>query len=211
MISIYNERFRKLYSIAPKIAKLMKSIHAKILFLLNYKQDENSLKSGIEKIFLQEKSPLFYEIEIETINKCNGTCSFCAINKNIDKRSLVKMSENDFFKIINNLAELNFCGLVNYFSNNEPLLDNRIFDFIKYGVSKLPNAYHIVYTNGILLTEEKFQMLIDTGLTYLRIDNYNDKLKMNSNILKGSILVKDKKIPCFYIKYYIAFTECTHL
>jgi hypothetical protein len=83
MIYIYNEKLRKLYSIAPKMAKLMKAIHAKILFWVNYKSDENSLKNGIEKIYLQEKLPLFYEIEIETMNKCNGTCSFCAINKKV--------------------------------------------------------------------------------------------------------------------------------
>jgi len=193
MISIYNQKIRKIYSIAPKIAKAMKSIHAKIIFLLNYKSDVKALKKSIEEIFLQEKLPLFYEIEIETMNKCNGTCSFCAINKNLDKRPLVKMSKYNFCKIIDNLAELNFNGVVNYFSNNEPLLDNRIFEFISYGVSKLPQAYHKLYTNGTLLTEEKFQTLINTGLTYLRIDNYNDKLIMNSNIQKIYDKYKEQK------------------
>jgi radical SAM protein with 4Fe4S-binding SPASM domain len=103
------------------------------------------------------------------------------------------MSEDDFFKIIDNLARLNFCGLVNYYSNNEPLLDNRIFEFIKYGVCKLPKAYHILYTNGILLNEEKFQTFIDVGLSYLRIDNYNDKLKVNPNIQKIYNKYKNQK------------------
>jgi len=94
------------------------------------------------------------------------------------------MSDDTFYKIIDNLAKLNYSRQIGYYSNNEPLMDNRIYDFIKYGVSKLPNARHILFTNGTLLNCDKFQSLIDSGLNFLYIDNYNDNGELNSNIKK---------------------------
>jgi radical SAM protein with 4Fe4S-binding SPASM domain len=136
--------------------------------------------------------PLFKYVEIETINKCNGTCTFCPVNKNIDPRPLARMNDSTFYKIIDNLVNLNYNGKIGYYSNNEPLMDNRIYDFIKYGVQNLPNAYHFLFTNGTLLDCDKFQTLIDLGLNHLFIDNYNDDLELHPNIRKIYDKYKDK-------------------
>jgi radical SAM protein with 4Fe4S-binding SPASM domain len=92
------------------------------------------------------------------------------------------MSEDTFKKIIDELAELQFGGIIYYHSNNEPFIDGRIIDFIKYGSSKVLNAKHWLYTNGTLLDNKKFQSIVESGLNYLRINNYNDNLKLNPNI-----------------------------
>jgi hypothetical protein len=138
---------------------------------------------------------LFKHVEIETMNKCNGTCTFCPVNRNIDPRPLIRMSDDIFYKIIDNLVKLNYCGQVGYYSNNEPLMDNRIYDFIKYGVSKLPNVNHIIFTNGTLLDIDKFQLLMDSGLNCLYIDNYNDNYELNPNIIKIYDKYKNEKFP----------------
>lgn len=76
---------------------------------------------------------------------------------------------------------MQFNGRINLFSNNEPLIDVRIVSFLKYARRKLPNAFFCLYTNGLLLTEEIYLDLVE-NLDYLVIDNYNDEIKLNSNI-----------------------------
>ena len=44
-------------------------------------------------------------VNLETINRCNGTCAFCTANKTADKRPLKKMDEKLFYSIIDQLAE----------------------------------------------------------------------------------------------------------
>ena len=122
--------------------------------------------------------PLFKEIEIETINRCNGSCLDCSCNKFSDKR-IFKIMDNDlFFNIIRQLNELKFDGTIRLFSNNEPLLDKRIYDFIKYAKNNIPKAKICLTTNGKLLTLNKFQKLI-SALDSLVIDCYNEEDENN--------------------------------
>jgi len=189
----------------PSVAEKTIRIAVKFLNKIRYKRyvfnNTQEAKRDIEKYFATLKTSknkydsftMFDNVEIDIINRCNGTCSFCPVNKHIDPRPLARMSDDIFHKIIDNLAKLNYGGLLEYFSNNEPLLDNRIYDFIKYGVSRVPNAYHVLYTNGILLDSGKFQALAESGLNYLRIDNYNDDMELNPNIQKIYDEYKDKE------------------
>lgn len=143
----------------------------------------------------KEKVPSLQTVEIETMNRCNNDCSFCPVNKNDDTRPFKKMSQELFYKIIDDLADMNYCGYLSLFSNNEPLIDVRIYDFIEYAKKKLPNAVHCLYTNGILLDEDKFVRLTDS-LDYLVIDNYDDELKLIDNISPIVEKYKDRKSDC---------------
>ena len=50
---------------------------------------------------------LFDHVEIETINRCNGICSFCPVNRKVDTREFKKMDKSVFEKIINELSDIN--------------------------------------------------------------------------------------------------------
>jgi len=188
-------KYPSVLEVVLKNLLLLTKIKRVFIFKAAYKE----VMRDIEKFFVSKtakgKQPVFEHVEIETINKCNGTCAFCPVNRNDDPRPLKKMSDDTFYKIIDNLAKLNYCGQIGYYSNNEPLMDNRIYDFIKYGASKLPKARHNLFTNGTLLDCGKFQSLIDSGLNCLYIDNYNDKRKLNPNIQKIYDEYKDKEFP----------------
>ena len=93
------------------------------------------------------------------------------------------MSEELFRKIIDELSEMNYTRGISLYSNNEPFLDERIIDFHKYANEKLPQAVFWLYTNGSLLTFEKF-IEIMPYLDKLIIDNYNDNKEINSPELK---------------------------
>ncbi len=137
-----------------------------------------------EKLF---KNPtLFNHIEIETINRCNGVCSFCPVNRNNDTREKAIMTEELFKNIIGQLEDINYSGKLTTFSNNEPLLDERIIDFNRYAREHLPNARMHLYTNGTLMTIEKFKALIEV-LDELIIDNYQQELKL----IKPCVEIRD--------------------
>jgi len=136
------------------------------------------IRDKVNKLY--KTVPLFDHIEIETINRCNGVCSFCPVNSKIDPREKRIMSKDLFEKIINELSQLNYNGRIALYSNNEPMLDDRIVEFYKYCRNKLPDAWLFLFTNGTLLTLEKFKELIPV-LDELIIDNYNQELKLIPN------------------------------
>lgn len=74
---------------------------------------------------------------------------------------------------------MNYSGILSLYSNNEPFFDERIIDFQKYATEKLPHTYFCLFTNGTLLTFEKF-MEIMPFLDELIIDNYNDSKEINT-------------------------------
>lgn len=135
----------------------------------------------ISNKFMKNKMTI-EEIEIETINRCNGICPFCPVNVNEPQREYAKMPDDLFKKIINDLKEMNYCGKLSLFSNNEPLLDGRIIDFYKYVHEELPNVKLSIYTNGSLLTLDKFLNLVDI-VDELVIDNYNDEDLINKHLM----------------------------
>lgn len=134
-------------------------------------------------------------VEIETLNRCNNDCSFCPVNRNADTRDYCRMTEELFYKIINELVSIHYCGEISIFSNNEPLLDTRIFDFIDYAKQKLPYAHHSLYTNGMLLNKEKFERLVNS-LDVLYIDNYDDNMQIMDNVAEIIDEYEDKLISC---------------
>ena len=144
--------------------------------------DSQKLKYSREEVFkaverLHENQGLFNHIEIETINRCNGGCSFCPVNRNADPREKAVMSEELFKSIIGQLEELQYSGRLTTFSNNEPLLDERIVEFNRYAKEHLPKARIHMYTNGTLFTLDLFKALVEV-LDELIIDNYNQELQL---------------------------------
>lgn len=126
---------------------------------------------------LYNNQPLFDNIEVETINRCNGSCSFCPVNRNADPREKKVMSRELFERIVSQLEEINYSGRFTTYSNNEPLLDERIVAFNQFARKHLPNARMHMFTNGTLLTLDKFIALTDV-LDELIIDNYHQQLKL---------------------------------
>ncbi len=139
------------------------------------------LKKKIKKFYNKEKFNLSYPkfIEIETINKCNMSCSFCPTNKKNDIRKFTIMDEKLFKKIIEEISYIDNEVLVYFHSNNEPLLDQRIPEFIQYAKENLSNTKAILgmSTNGTLLSEEIFLKLTQY-LDILIINNYSENMQL---------------------------------
>lgn len=134
-----------------------------------------AVNDEVENIY--GKNMLFNHIEIETVNRCNGVCSFCPVNKNNDSREYAKMEWSLFEKIVLQLEKLNYSGRFTTFSNNEPLLDERIIEWNRFARIHLPYARMHLFTNGTLLSLDKFKELIGI-LDELIIDNYQQDLQL---------------------------------
>jgi len=159
-----------------------------------YETIKKETNEWLKKNYDGQKCPLFSSIEIEVINRCNGECPFCPVNRHTDPRKLLKMDEKLFRKIIDELGEMNYSGRLALHSNNEPFLDSRIIEFAKYARKKVPKAFLYMYTNGTLLTIDKFNAIIPY-LDRIVIDNYNDELKLHENAKKINALCKnDRKL-----------------
>ncbi len=126
--------------------------------------------------FLDSELPL--TIELETVNRCNYTCTFCPVNALVDPREYRMMSDELLKKIASDLEEVNYSGLLALFSNNEPLLDPRIVDICRLFRQKARKAYIYILTNGTKLTPDLYMRLFEAGLDELQIDNYNDNLQL---------------------------------
>jgi len=121
--------------------------------------------------------PLFSFVELETQNRCNGSCTFCPVNKVADPRPYHKMKKTLFEKIVTQLAALEYKGRISLYSNNEPFLDERLIEFSALLRDKLPFAYIYLFTNGTMLTVEKFTAIYPL-LDEMIIDNYSQDLQL---------------------------------
>jgi radical SAM protein with 4Fe4S-binding SPASM domain len=139
-----------------------------------------------------KNAPLFEFAEIETFNKCNGLCAFCPVNARDDTRIHTLMPDELFYDIIGQLKSLNYSGFLSLFSNNEPFLDSRLTEFTKHARESLPNAYLHLWTNGSLLTAEKYEAVIGY-LNELVINNYNDAKELNGPVKKVFDYIGDNK------------------
>lgn len=156
-------------------------------------QEHNRLKSTTEyvKYFIrQDVPPLFEMVEIETINRCNGECSFCPANKNEDKRPYKKMEKEVFEKIILELKDIDYQGEVLLEVNNEPLLDVRLTEFAKFVKKNLPECSLQIITNGTLLTKEKLNELAPY-MDKIVINNYSERYLLNKNIKNVYLYAKN--------------------
>ncbi|MBM3253840.1 MAG: radical SAM protein, partial [Candidatus Omnitrophica bacterium] len=134
--------------------------------------------------YLQQKTLSFPRIiHIETRSKCNGICGFCPASIFTDQRDDVYMKDELIQKIIEELVELNYCNRISFYNNNEPFLDERIFQLVRFAREKLPKAYLELKSNGIILTTEKILKIFNAGLDMLYINYYSNNSQFNQNLL----------------------------
>ena len=130
-------------------------------------------------------------IAIETTNYCNTSCKFCPHSRM--QRKLEHMSRSLYDKVIKEVVELGTKEVSLGFIG-EPLLDVHLFDRIK--VAKELGMYVNVFTNGILLDEDKANKLLLSGIddVFISVDAYNsNRYKEMRSTGKYEEVVKNAK------------------
>ena len=124
---------------------------------------------------------IFGAVGIETTTHCNRRCPFCP-NSKYDrglKKNEKFMDEKLFKKIIDELAEIKYRGIIRPFFYGDPLVDERMPKLVKYVKNKLPKAKIYLNTNGIALTIPLYKKLYEAGIDYLMISQYTADMLPN--------------------------------
>lgn len=100
-------------------------------------------------------------MRVETISYCNESCSFCPY-PNL-KREKGRISFDLFEKIVEEHSQISGAKLLMPANVGEPLLDPRIFDFLKLATKRYQTVS--MFTNSTLLNEDRARRLIDSGLS----------------------------------------------
>ncbi len=103
-------------------------------------------------------------VEIETDWRCNRHCWYCP-----RPNHGTAMTEELFRKIILDLKAWGFKGRVSLHGYNEPLLDLRLCEFIKFIKVNLPKSPVVIYSNGDLLTKEMMSQLAAAGMDKIMV------------------------------------------
>lgn len=159
------------------LPNLASAAYLKLQFMTRGKAQDEYVKFFLE----QEEIPQPMVVNIETINRCNSTCSFCTANVNAEKRPLMKIEDDLYYSIIDQLADWGYKGHLTLYGNNEPWLDTRIVEFHKYAREKLPEAFIFMSTNGLILTLDQVKE-IKPYINQLIINNYCMDMKLHKNI-----------------------------
>lgn len=130
--------------------------------------------------------PLFERISIECNSFCNRSCSFCT--RTYDEREKVKMPYKAILKVLYELKEINFKGLISFHFYNEILTDKRIFDLFEKCKELGLNNYLV--TNGDFLTHEKVKTLGTFNIKEFTLSLY-DSIDKN-DFIKRSKYYTDK-------------------
>ncbi|MDD4894969.1 MAG: radical SAM protein, partial [Candidatus Omnitrophica bacterium] len=141
--------------------------------------------------FAHLKTSLFDHVLIQTNNRCTRKCPFCWYGIKDVAIPDHEMPQGLFYKIIDDLAAMDYSGRVSLFEMNEPLTDKRIFEWVSYVKQRLPRSWQMLATNGDLLTEDKAIKLFESGIDYLNVNSYSDsdyaKMKLLISQLPGKI------------------------
>lgn len=114
-------------------------------------------------------------VTLEVVTECNRKCVYCPPHSSLDIPPL-RMDWEVYRRIVDSLAANGFAGWLSYSLSGESLLDEKLEDRIRYAVGKSAAILPVVYTNGDLLTAQKFLALKAAGMHMLIISQHSREL-----------------------------------
>ena len=160
-------------------------------------------KPSINNVVMHGDIPLFSFIELNINEICNRVCPFCPrSNPEQYPNQNIHMSVELAKNIAEQLAGINFTGIVNISGTGEPLLTKHVVDIVKQFGDK---GIHIeIVTNGDMLVSKKGSKLIkdlySAGLCQFVVSMYDGPEQINEfnalfascDIDKGSYSLRDR-------------------
>ena len=172
----------------------------KIKFLDPSIERKKNLTEKNFQLLKNSKFPLPSEVEISESGVCNRKCSFCPRSAKDFKEVKEFISPGVHSKLINELANEDFEGVLRYSGFVEPLLDKNIFNLISEGRKKLPRSRIEIVTNGDVLNKTRLKKLFKSGLSTLLISVYDgpkdakkfEKLCTDSNLVPSQYVIRHR-------------------
>ena len=121
------------------------------------------------------------EVRIENTNHCNARCEMCPRERMTRPRGNM---DYDLFKSIIDQCAAHGVKEIHLQGFGEPLLDERIFDRIKYAKEAgIPDTFMV--TNASLLDHDMAEKLVASGLDRLKISFYGTDTKEYEKTHRG--------------------------
>ncbi|MFC1839993.1 radical SAM/SPASM domain-containing protein [Thermodesulfobacteriota bacterium] len=131
--------------------------HLKSLFAYNSHLRQSRLKGPLE-------------LQIQTVDRCNAACIMCPYASTKESGPPNYMPEELFSKILNDLSEVNTANSICLMLQNEPLIDHFLDGRIQETKRILGAQCQLkVVTNGSLLTTDRVDSLIASGLDQIAV------------------------------------------
>lgn len=127
-------------------------------------------------------SKLFTVIEIQTKTGCNYSCPFCPQNKEGIELPKGTMEIELYERIISELSALEFSGTIGFGGMDEPLLDERLVEFVSIARKQCPEATIGVTTNGSLLNKDLIEALVNAGANLITVNDYTKRQVITQDI-----------------------------
>lgn len=144
-----------------------------------------------QKLYGVNSSFMFKAVELEINSMCNRACTYCP--NSFAKRPKGYMDEALFRKIIDELAEIDFDGRISYHFYGEPMLDERLPEFIEYTRKCVPRSYTEIYSNGDYLNVENFRFYVERGLDKFLITQHDNEMTPALQEIMDTITEEEKK------------------
>jgi cyclic pyranopterin phosphate synthase len=112
-------------------------------------------------------------VEIEVNSRCNRRCSYCP-NSQPDRPAAQNLMSRDLYeRIIDQLAAIDFSGRLSFHFFNEPLLRKDLATLVAHARARLPHAYFGLYTNGDLLDDARYAILLAAGIDHFLVTRHS--------------------------------------
>jgi MoaA/NifB/PqqE/SkfB family radical SAM enzyme len=142
--------------------------------------------------------PLFEKISIEINSYCNRSCSFCTRSQ--DYREKVRMPEEMVHKVLYELADIRYQGLVAFHFFNEVFTDSRIFSFFEK-CKELGLSNYLV-TNGDFLNTDIVERLKRYNIKEFALSIYDWETEAEFQA-KCNYFQEELKLPNHNWEFYI--------
>lgn len=109
-----------------------------------------------------EARPIPKSVCLETYSLCNGKCVFCPYS-HAAPNPPVQMDTQTVHRIIDEISKLPV-ERFSLFNNNEPLLDPRMQEFIRYAREQLTSVRLTLSSNGKRVTSQEIDEAISNGI-----------------------------------------------
>ena len=129
--------------------------------LMNFRHWEK--EQGARPLVMHCSPPI---LEIELTNRCNLACIQCLRSRGLKPYKLGEMEFDNYTRILAQFPHLLKLSLNGF---GEPMMHPRFFDIVAYTRRRLPWCKIGIYSNGMLIDEEKANRLMDCGLQELNI------------------------------------------
>lgn len=114
----------------------------------------------------------FSVVEMEVNSRCNRRCHYCPVSVLPTPKTDRYMKATVFDRIISELVRVGFSGKMSFHLFNEPLLHRGLEGMVACVAKSLPRVYQLLFTNGDLLTDERYARLKTAGVDHFIVTRH---------------------------------------